>query len=206
MPRRSPAAVSPSIAPSPERRSARERLLAAADALFYEGGIHTVGIDRVIEHAGVAKASLYDSFGSKDELIRAYLLGRHAAWRARVEARMAEAPGPRERLLAVFDAVAARCEESSFRGCPFVRASAELRPGTAVKEVCDVSRGWVRGVFTEAAAAAGAAEPAALAHQLVLLYDGVLVSAQMDGPPGAAQAARRAAEQLLAQALPVAPA
>ena len=62
-----------------DRRSARERLLAAADELFYEEGVHTVGVDRVIERAGVAKATLYSAFGSKDELIRAYLAARHAA-------------------------------------------------------------------------------------------------------------------------------
>ena len=59
--------------------SARDRLLAAADELFYEEGIHTVGIDRIIEKAGVAKATLYSVFGSKEELIRAYLAARLAA-------------------------------------------------------------------------------------------------------------------------------
>ena len=58
---------------------ARDRLLAAANDLFYREGVHTVGIDRVIAEAGVAKASLYNTFGSKDELIRAYLEARHAA-------------------------------------------------------------------------------------------------------------------------------
>ena len=55
--------------------SARERLLTAANELFYAEGVHTVGIDRVIERAGVAKASLYNTFGSKDELVRVYLEG-----------------------------------------------------------------------------------------------------------------------------------
>ena len=64
-----------------ERRPARERLLAAANELFYAGGTHAVGIYRVIERAGVAKASLYGTFGSKEELVRAYLAG--AAPRAR---------------------------------------------------------------------------------------------------------------------------
>ena len=64
---------------SAARPSARERLLAAANELFYNEGVHTVGIDRVIEQAGVAKASLYNTFGSKDELVRAYLEGRHAS-------------------------------------------------------------------------------------------------------------------------------
>src|SRR5690348_13294799 len=55
------------------RRSPRERLLDAASELFYAEGIQSVGIDRVIERAGVAKASLYSTFGSKEELVRAYL-------------------------------------------------------------------------------------------------------------------------------------
>ena len=70
--------------PHSDRLSARERLLAAADELFYEEGVHTVGIDRIIERAGVAKASLYNTFGSKDELIRAYLEGRYVARQERI--------------------------------------------------------------------------------------------------------------------------
>ena len=61
------------------KQSARKRLLAAANELFYAEGVQTVGIDRVIEHAGVAKASLYNTFGSKENLVGAYLEGRHEA-------------------------------------------------------------------------------------------------------------------------------
>jgi len=77
-----------------KRRSVRERLLAAADELFYNEGVHTVGIDRVIEHAGVSKASLYALFGSKDELIRAYLDRRHEARRRRIEQAVARLQHP----------------------------------------------------------------------------------------------------------------
>src|ERR1700753_2615265 len=85
--------------------SARERLLKAANELFYDEGIQTVGIDRIIEKAGVAKASLYNTFGSKDELIRAYLDSRGESRRAAIEAEMAKADNPRGRLLAIFDAL-----------------------------------------------------------------------------------------------------
>ena len=68
-----------------ERPSARERLLAAADELFYRDGVHSTGIDAVIEKAGVAKGSLYYIFGGKDELVAAYLRGRHERFRQRVE-------------------------------------------------------------------------------------------------------------------------
>src|SRR3954467_8319110 len=96
-------------------RPARDRLLAAADELFYEGGIHTVGIDRVIERAGVAKATLYDTFGSKDALIRAYLEARHEARKARLTAWLERYEDPRERLLGVFDALADLMKSKGFR-------------------------------------------------------------------------------------------
>ena len=67
-----------------ERVSARERLLAAASELFYEDGVHTVGVDRIVERAGVAKATLYTLFGSKEGLVRAYLTERHDATRERM--------------------------------------------------------------------------------------------------------------------------
>src|ERR1700726_605005 len=90
----------------PARVSARERLLAAADELFYENGINLVGIDRLIEHAGVAKASLYDCFGSKEELIRCYLQARSERRQARIRERMAQFLAPRDKILGVFDLLA----------------------------------------------------------------------------------------------------
>ena len=74
---------------SKRTEEARERLLGAANELFYAEGVHTVGIDRVIDHAGVAKATLYSVFGSKDELIRAYLDRRHQGWHERIEEKLA---------------------------------------------------------------------------------------------------------------------
>jgi AcrR family transcriptional regulator len=191
-------AVAASSAPA---RSARERLLAAAEQLFYEEGINTVGIDRVIERAGVAKASLYDLFGSKEELIRSYLLARHESRQARIKDRLARYDNPRDRLLGVFDVMAELLAQPDFRGCAFVRASAEVRPGSSVKTVCDESRLWTKSLFIDLAKDAGAPDPEALAQQLVLLYDGASVSAQMDGNRGAALTARAAASLMLDQAL-----
>lgn len=180
-----------------ERRPVRERLLASADELFYREGINNVGIDRVLEHAGVAKASLYSTFGSKDELVRAYLEGRHQMRIARVEARMALHAGARDKLLAVFDSMADLMATPGFRGCAFLKASAELPANERTQPVCDSYRGWVRALFMRLAKEAGVREPAPLVQQLVLLYDGAVVAAQMDGDAGAAKAARATAAQLL---------
>jgi AcrR family transcriptional regulator len=182
---------------STDRRSARERLLAAADELFYEEGVHTVGIDRVIERAGVAKATLYSAFGSKDELIRAYLTARHVARQERMTRKLARYDTPRERLLGVFDVLGETIAEPGFHGCAFVNASAEARPGSAVEEVSDESRAWVRSLFAELGQAAGVADPERLARRLALLYDGATVSARMDRDLSAAAEARAIASALV---------
>src|SRR3954466_15694664 len=113
-----------------ERGSARERLLAAANELFYEEGVHTVGIDRVIERAGVAKATLYSVFGSKDELIAAYLPGRHELTRARITTGLAVFDTAREPLVGIFDVQADFFARPEFRGCAFAGASAESPRGS----------------------------------------------------------------------------
>ena len=177
--------------------SARERLLAAADELFYDEGVHTVGIDRVIEQAGVAKASLYNTFGSKEALIRAYLEGRHARTAERITRHIAHYDTPRERLLAVFEAQGELFAEPGFRGCAFVSASAEAHSGDQIEQASDAYRAWIRRLLTDLAEQAGAADPAALARQLHLVYDGGGLSARMDHDPAAALVSRAAAEALL---------
>ncbi|MGW4940684.1 TetR/AcrR family transcriptional regulator [Actinoplanes sp. NPDC004185] len=185
--------------PTPVARkpSARERLLAAADELFYAQGVHTVGIDRVIEHAGVAKATLYSAFGSKDGLIRAYLEGRHQRRRERILTALERFGTPRDRLLGVFDVLAELAAAPSFRGCAFYNASAESPPDGVVQQVCDENRAWTRGLFTDLAREAGARDPEALAAQLVVLYDGTSVGARMDRSAAAATTARAVAAALL---------
>ena len=178
-------------------RPARERLLAAANELFYEEGVHTVGIDRVIERAGVAKATLYSTFGSKDELIGAYLHGRHVVRRDRIMGALEQYSSPRDRLLGVFDVLGESFAEPGFHGCAFLNASAEAQPGSSIIQMTDEYRGWVRALFTDLAREAGVSDPETLACALHLLYDGAGVSARMDRDPGAAHAARTVASLLV---------
>ncbi len=179
------------------KASARERLLTSANELFYREGVHSVGIDRVIEHAGVAKASLYKSFGSKEELVHAYLLSRQANTTARVTAAIDAQTTPRAKLLAVFDTQAEIQGRPGFRGCAFSAASAESKPGGLVEEATHGYRDWFRTLFTELATSAGADDPAMLARQLHLLYDGAASAGYLDHDPSAAKTARAAAEVLI---------
>lgn len=194
-----PAATPSSAGPAPSapRVPARERLLAAARQLFYEEGINTVGIDRVIERAGVAKASLYDCFGSKEALVHAYLDERQAARKARLTEGLARFRTPRTRLLGVFDILGELFVETDFRGCAFLKADVEMRQGGSVHALCVSYRGWVVELFTRLAREAGARDPAALADQLMLLYDGATVSSQMERATRAAASARAMAAALL---------
>ena len=187
--------------PRSRRSSPRERLLKAADELFYAEGVHSVGIDRVIERADVARASLYSTFGSKDELIRAYLQTRHASVTQRITQAVERYDTPRERLLAVFEGQGELFAQPDYRGCAFARASAESHPGDLVEQAAEAYRRWVRALLTELAAQAGAPEPEVLARQLHLLYDGSGQSARMDRDPAVAAAARAAAATLLDAAL-----
>lgn len=179
------------------RPSARDRILAAADDLFYEEGIHNVGIDRVIERAGVAKASLYNTFGSKDELVRTYLLSRQAAREAQIARKVAGLNTPKARLLAIFDVLGDVVADPDFRGCAFQRASVEAPAGGSIRRVCDGSRAWTRSLMVDLAREAGVVDPESLAQQLLLLYDGALMGARLDGDPSAAAAARTVAEGLI---------
>lgn len=181
----------------------RERLLAAADELFYAHGVRTVGIDRVIERAGVAKASLYSTFGSKEELVRAYLEARGQRRRDRILQRIGRHPEAREKILSVFELLEEIAAEPGFRGCAFVNASAEepLRAGP-VRDACSRARSWVLQLFTDLARELATPDPERLGRQLAMLYDATVVAASMDREPKVAREARHMA-QLLIDADPV---
>jgi AcrR family transcriptional regulator len=193
-------AASRNHAAAHEQRSARQRLLDAANELFYAEGVQTVGIDRIIDQAGVAKASLYNTFGSKEALIGAYLESRHEGTAGRLTKALDTISDPREKLLAVFDAQGELFTQPDFQGCAFVAASAEAPPGGTIEKAANNFRAWIRAMFVELATQASAHHPEELARQLHLLYDGAGLSARMDRDPTAARAAREAASVLLSAA------
>jgi AcrR family transcriptional regulator len=194
--------LSTAPAPTEPRTSARERLLAAANELFYAEGVQTVGIDRVIERAGVAKASLYNLFGSKEELVAAYLSARHDLTTSRLTEAIDGIDDPRERILAVFAAQAQQYEQPDFNGCAFIAASTEAPSGGLVEHAADQFRAWMRAMFTDLAEQAGAPDPVSLGRQLHFIYDGAGLAGRMDHhDPSIAPAAGNAVRALLDAAL-----
>ena len=184
-----------------KRPSPRERLLAASDELFYRDGVHSTGIDAVIEKAGVAKGSLYYIFGGKDELVAAYLRGRHETWRQRVETAQISADDPDAKILAVFDAIADYVSLPEYRGCPFNNAAAEAQAGEAQQLAIEEYRDWLLRSFRQLAADTGVSDSEALADALIVLYDGALATAcTADAARSAAMTAKRIARLTLAAA------
>jgi AcrR family transcriptional regulator len=177
--------------------SPRQRLLAAADELFYNEGIHTVGIDRIIDRAGVAKGSLYYNFEGKDDLVREYLLGRHAMWSARVDGAVAAVADPHEKVLAVFDVLGELFRQPDYRGCSFMNAVAEAQPDSAEVKAAANFRAWVHELFDRLVRELGVDDPRTLGNQLVILYDGAVAAAQMDATDEPAATARAMAELLM---------
>jgi AcrR family transcriptional regulator len=193
--------VAPPTTPA-RRTPARDRLLAAADELFYAHGINTVGVDRIIELAGVSRASFYNNFESKEELIHTYLVARQEGTTSRLLHDIGAHDDPRKQILAVFDAQAAQFRQLDFNGCAFMAASTEAPSGGLIESDCANFRRSIRTLFSDLARAAGAPDAEELGRQLHLLYDGAGLTARMDRDPGIAASVRAAVVVLLGAAIP----
>ncbi len=174
-----------------ERAPVRERILRACDQLFYRQGIQAVGVDAVSAYAGISKRTLYNYFPSKDELIAAYLARRATPVPA------SDAP-PARQILKSFDWLARWLESDAFRGCPFVNAAAELAdPAHPARRVAAAYKAERQAWFEEQLTRLDAPDPALLALQLMILVEGAIATALVQGRPEAGRAAGEAARRLL---------
>ncbi|MBV9189629.1 MAG: TetR/AcrR family transcriptional regulator [Betaproteobacteria bacterium] len=168
-----------------------ERILAAADKLFYEQGIRAVGVDSIAAEAGVSKRTLYNYYPTKDDLIAAYLTGRFK------QIAPSDAPA-REQILAYFERIENMVADGSFRGCPFVNAVTEIgdrkhAATTLAVQFKEQRREWYRSLLERLKVK----DPHELATQLQLLVEGTLAAALVRQDAKVARAARAAAEVLL---------
>ncbi|MGO4488580.1 TetR/AcrR family transcriptional regulator [Microbacterium sp. 2RAF4] len=179
------------------------RVLDAASRLFYERGIHAVGVDTIAEAAGVTKKTLYDRFGSKEALVVSYLQHRDALWRAHVARHLESVSGPGvERVLAVFDAAITWSDEYSPKGCSAINARAEIGDGHDGHPVFpEVSRqkAWLLDLFLELCREAAVSEPELMSKAMMLLYEGAIVTVGMETFAEPFVVARRLARATLEQ-------
>ncbi|MDN8002971.1 TetR/AcrR family transcriptional regulator [Burkholderia multivorans] len=203
--------MNPQIDPSaePADSGVRERLLDAAEALIYSGGIHATGVDAIVKRSGAARKSFYSHFESKEALVVAALERRDARWmRWFVDATRARGKSPRAQLLGMFDVLRDWFAQPGFHGCAFLNTSGEI--ADADDPVRVVARehkarllAFVRERLDAYADVAGIERRtlARLARQWLVLIDGAIGVALVSGDAGAARDARAAAELLLDAAL-----
>lgn len=177
----------------------REAILDAASDLFNRDDMRAVGIDAIVARAGVAKATLYRHFRSKDEIVVAFLERRAAVVRSLLDAAQEDATAtPRELLERVFVGFEQWCARPEFRGSAFMAAASEFGDRRhpvwrVVREHMEFVSGWL----TTRAREAGLREPETLGRQLAMLIEGAAAVALMCQDPSAARDARLAAERLI---------
>lgn len=185
--------------------SARERLLDAAEALIYAGGIHATGVDAIVKQSGTARKSFYTHFESKDALVAAALERRDERWMNWfVAGTQRHGKTARKRLLGMFEVLREWFASADFHGCAFLNAAGEI--GSADDPIRIVARehkerllAFVRTQCDEYALESGmdGRRVARLSRQWLILLDGAIAVALVSGEPDAALDARAAAEALL---------
>lgn len=200
-----PATDSPNGSPSggPRRSEARERLLATASALFYREGIRAVGVERILAEAPATRATFYRHFPSKEDLVVAYLRGVDTDIRAGTQAAIEAAPSPADALRAIGTAVADALAEPEFRGCAFLKAAAEYPdPDDRVHQAVLDHRAWYAATLTELFAQVFGTSPRRpnpehAARHFVMMRDGAMSGAHLDGADSVGAAFHRGVEGLL---------
>lgn len=183
------------------------KILDTASRLFYSQGLRAVGVEAIAEEAGVTKKTLYDCFGSKENLVVTYLRARDELWRSTLTAYVSERGGtPQQKLLATFEALRDWLRERNPRGCAFVNAHVELPEDHPGQDVAREQKAWLLDYLADLAAEAGADDPRALAGQLLLLHEGACITNSMHSLDEAARRAEDMAATLIGAALPPVPA
>jgi len=187
----------------PHRTSPEAKLLNAARRLFCNEGIHATGVARIIKEAGVARKTLYDRYGSKDNLLRAVFIAEADMWFHWFDHDIPNrGEEPVARILALFDLLERWFASSDFFGCVFINAVAEheKRDGW-IRDIAMAHRDRINGRLCDLAIAAGARDPGQLTEKIGLVVDGAIVNAMVTGDPRIAAVAKAAARDILAGAL-----
>lgn len=174
-----------------------QRIVEVASRLFYRHGIHAVGVDTIAAESGITKRTLYDRFGSKDQLVAVYLQARHRRWWQRMERRLAqEQETP---VLALSDSYA-EDSETSDRGCAFINAAAELPANHPAYRVIRAHKQAVLNRLVElldTGSAVDDEDTVAVAQEIYLLLEGAIAHRGIDGDDRLMQRAREATARLI---------
>jgi len=181
------------------RPNKRDVLVRNALEVFYRDGFHATGMDKLVAETGISKTSMYKHFRTKEEMILAVLRLRDERFRNWFCRRVEEiGDSPRDRLLAVFDALHEWFTSPEFKGCMFIKAAAEYQdPEDPIHIQAATHKRMLLEYVQDIAEQAGASDPGALTRQLMLLKEGAIVIAVMLGNGEAASDAKAAARVLV---------
>lgn len=189
-----------SSTPAPSRRpTAADRIRQSARDLFYRQGIRAVGVEEIVQNAGVTKPSLYRAFDSKDGLATAFLGDyQQCFWEWVAIARAAHPDDARAQVLAYFDGLAERSSTPDYRGCALTNAIIDYPDRThMVRQEAARLKHQVRDWLVERTRQMGATDPERLADGLILLMEGAYVVGQAFPPPGPAAQVGQCARLLI---------
>ncbi len=183
----------------PNVQEVRERILETASNLFYQQGVRAVGVDLVVEKAGVAKTSLYRHFRTKDDLVAAFLEREDKDfWGTWDKVSQVNVGDPKRELEAHLNWIGERVNRPGYRGCPQINVAAEFPEAEhPARKVAAAHKAELRRRLHELAEQLGSMRPAELAGQLALLINGAFVSSQMFDAGEAKPLLQRAASALL---------
>jgi AcrR family transcriptional regulator len=186
--------------PAPDTR---ERILDAADRLFYAHGVNAIGVQQIVDECGLGKSLLYREFGGKDDLVAAYLDRRRGLWDRLLERELTPLAGdPAGQLVALARIAAEQTASPEYRGCPYRICDAELadRGHPAVAVTADYLSS-VRDLVRQLAGQAGAADPDTLGERVWLIIEGLYASAAHPGGERAAEVAVALVQELVDRAV-----
>ena len=187
-------------APRPPAPS-KIKILGVADDLFYNEGIHTVGVDRIIGSAKVTKATFYKHFRSKELLIVAYVTGRDRVVRQFFTDAEARGDDPKTIIRELTDAIAAEAARPSFRGCPFINAAAQFSDSEhPVRVAVAEHREWYSRTIEDLFRRMQHPTPGDAADDVLLARDGALGGGHVGDPVAANAALHRSVDRILAEA------
>jgi AcrR family transcriptional regulator len=193
--------IEPPLTELPEA-PAKRRILLTADELFYDEGIRSVGVDRLIATANVTKATFYKHYGSKDRVITAYIRYRHQRIAEAFAVLIAANDTPVAALHAVRDSILAEIAAPGFRGCPFINAAAEFSDAQhPVRMAVREHREWYASVLERLTRALGHPLPGDAADELVLARDGAMSGGYAGDPIAASAALSRTFDRVIAEAI-----
>lgn len=180
----------------------RDKILATAEQLIYQNGIHATGMDLLVKTSGVARKSIYRYFATKDEVAAAALNARDVRWMNWFRAESDQAPDARARILNMFTVLKRWFESEGFRGCAFINTAGEVGdPQDPIRLIAKLHKQKLLAYTLELCEQLDIADPEPLANQLMILMEGAITVARVMGDYSSADSAQAVARLILEKRL-----